>query len=117
MLSMRKNGDQSIHDYASSSIKIENELAASGFELPDFDKNFALIEGLPETFGTIKAILREQKKLTFPNLMAKLEVLQKELRYSLGPNARVEEDSKAFISDRFIKETRKGKKNINVKCH
>lgn len=78
LISLKKQGTQTIQEYANSINGIENDLAASGYELPKFDKIFALFEGLSQEYETIRSILLERadderESLTFEQHVERLE--------------------------------------------
>ena len=108
LLSLSKHDSQTVQEYANSIISIENELAASGHQISDFDIICALLEGLSESYDTIRTILREKEGLNFPQLVAKLEMREEELKYSKASskNPNGETVPKAFISGKkghFVK--------------
>ena len=100
LLSLSKHESQSIQEYGNSIVHIKNELAASGYQLSNFDRKFALLEGLSESYDTIRTILRENEDLNFPQLIAKLEVREEELKNSKHSKSSSsgEKPSKAFVA-------------------
>ena len=70
LLSLKKQDTESIQEYTNAIFGIENELAQSGYTLTDFDKIYALLEGLPSSYDTISIIIRENERY---NLVKSLE--------------------------------------------
>ena len=115
LLSLKMDESQTVQEYANSITMIENELAASNYTLSQFDKKYALIEGLPSDYDTIRTILREQEKLTFAELVAKLEVRAEEIRIQKGTSPfGTDKGPKAFMSG--VKQARKGRKPRCYHC-
>lgn len=75
-----------MQQFANAITSIANDLASSGYMLPKFDKEFALLEGLPDSFDTIRTILHErcdneETDITFEQKVARLDIREEELLY------------------------------------
>ena len=117
LLSTRKEDSQSIQQFGNSITKIENELASSGYTVSSFDKCFALLEGLPASYDTIRTVLREKEDVSFEEMVGKLEAREEELKQkgTVGTqNASEGEKVQALTTSSGGVKQRKGKKG---RCH
>ena len=111
LLCLKKKETQTIQEYANVIADIENQLAASEFLLSEFDKKFALLQGLPQEYDTIRTYLREKDTDTFAQLVAKLEIREEELRNNIEVSEKNGKQPKAFLSGG------KTDKKKRVKCY
>lgn len=79
ILNMHMKEGETVRAYVSSIYEIENELEVSGDELSDDDKTFALLEGLPEQYGIIRAIIQNEMDMPFEDMVLRLESREDEM--------------------------------------